>query len=72
MKIENHVDVYVDEKGRVCLAQPSMEEECGVTLEPEEVRGLIRLLTDALDEAGGMNEQRQPAPTVEEKSLLAT
>lgn len=70
MKIENHVDVYVDEKGRVCMAQPSMEEECGVTLEPEEVRGLIVLLTEALNEAVEMNEKRGQA--VAEGSLLTT
>lgn len=71
MKIENHVDVYVDKEGRVCLAQPSMEEECGLTLEPEEVRSLIGLLTDALHEAVGRSVGGAKSG-VEEGEMLST
>jgi hypothetical protein len=58
MKIENHLDVYVDDYGRVCLAQYSMDEECSVALEQEEARSLITLLTDALNEAVLMSGKR--------------
>lgn len=73
MKIENHLDVYVDTCGRVCLAQPSMDERCGVALEPEEAKALISLLTDALKEAVGLSEEQVgSAAGIGEENLLAT
>lgn len=59
ISIENHLEVYVDAKGRVCMAQPSMDEECEVALAPEEVRTLIAWLNKALDEALAMRDKDQ-------------
>jgi hypothetical protein len=69
MKLENHIDVYVDARGRVCMAQPSMEEECSVSLEPEEVKSLITLLTSALDEAVGMRVKKSSVNVATEKAV---
>jgi hypothetical protein len=73
MKIENHIDVYVDEFGRVCMAQPSMDERCGVALEPEEAKALIILLTDALNEAVAISGNESVAAAGNDgKRLLRT
>lgn len=71
MKIENHLEVYVDDYGRVCMAQPSMDEECSVALEPEEVKTLISWLTDALQEAVGMSgkAERKESGKPDEETL---
>ena len=62
IRIENHLEVYVDPEGHVCLGQPSMNEDCGVVLEPEEVKTLIDWLNHALKEARMIRGNKVPVP----------
>ena len=58
IKIQNHLEVYVDYDGKVCLAQPSMDEACEIVLEPYEVQTLITWLRDALSEAVEIRDRK--------------
>jgi hypothetical protein len=57
--IENHLDVYVDANGLVCMAQASMDEECEVALELEEARRLVTRLSEAVDQAAAMRAVKE-------------
>jgi hypothetical protein len=55
-----HLEVYVDALGHVCLAQPSMNEDSYVAIEAEEVDTLIEWLRAAHTEALAVRGRRQP------------
>ncbi len=72
ISIENHLEVYVDSEGRVCLAQPSMDETCEIALEPQEAETLIMWLQDALNEAIGNGDSQHPRVANIEADLVTT
>ena len=72
IKIENHLEVYVDSEGNVCLAQASMDEECEIALEAHEAETLIIWLRDALNKIAGTEDIRYSGDSNIKEQLLST
>lgn len=49
--IDEFLEVYVDSEGDVCIAQKDMNEDCCLSLAPEQVAVLIEWLQHARAEA---------------------